>query len=323
MSFKVKETTAALRLSQEERDRLSKELNQTGNDLNKFIQKNNFLEQKTSTADAELKDLRNKCKKRKADICQMEEQLRLAKAKQDQTESQLRVAEQEVIRLQSEVEAQVRSGGECQNDFKRQLRQGQENFERQLDEAMRKYEALTLQKAEVETELRIAANNMHTLERQVQERDVLLEKHQLERGMYYLYYIVQVHRLILPCFVVLFIVNFISFITYHIRRYGYFRLSCPPYVAHGFPLSASLQQQIREQESDMTSLRHEASEKDNRIEALEFRISDLQATEEKITAEVEKMEAICQEVKELAQNRFNEYASIVVRIIVVRVLFGL
>lgn len=182
MSTKVQETTVALRLSHEERERLAKELTSMGNDLNKLVQENTTLEQKNSTAYAELEDLRAKCKKRKADAADLEEQFRTTKANYEKAEAKLVSSEHELAKLRDELQKEIRAGEERRNDFERQLRQSQENFERQLNEATQKFEVLSAQKAEVEAELGIAANNMRTLECQVQERDALLEKRQLTQG---------------------------------------------------------------------------------------------------------------------------------------------
>ncbi|OQR70438.1 hypothetical protein BIW11_11640 [Tropilaelaps mercedesae] len=177
----LKELTESLTEKLAERERLTRELMNTSTELNKLVQENNALEQKTNVADAELEDLRAKCRKRKVDIAALDEELRSMKGNYDQTKTRLLVAEQEVEKLREELKVQLRSGGEFRSDAERQLRQSQANFERQLDEAAKKYDSLAAQKAEVEAELRIAASNMRIFERQVQERDELLEKGQRER----------------------------------------------------------------------------------------------------------------------------------------------
>lgn len=181
-STKLQEEAVALRLSQDERERLSKELLKMGSELSKIMQENSVLEQKSSIVDAELNDLRAKCKKRKADLCELDEELRTMKANYEKASVELSSKEKELAKLRHDLETQIRVGVECQNDFDRQLRQSQDNFERQLEEAAKNYEAVCSQKSDIEAEWKIAVKNVRVLECQVQERDELLEKRHRAQG---------------------------------------------------------------------------------------------------------------------------------------------
>lgn len=167
---KEQENASKLCQIQTERDRLSEDLMKKQKEIDYLLQERTDLDEKVVKTTSELANVNAEFNKVVGECKSLRDKLN--------------AREDELNRLQTEIQAQIAANGDCRMDFERQLRQSQANFERQLAEVTKQCDFVRSTNTELLNERSITEKNMRTLERQVQERDELLEKQQREVGKF-------------------------------------------------------------------------------------------------------------------------------------------